>query len=283
MIRTSLSKWTVGSQSRSTLRLRGIPDQVVHFGGAQDRGIDPDVLLPVEASVREGDLDQVADRVADAGGDDVVLRAILLQHQSRPTPDISNCRTGSPPISAPVSRPISGRAEALRSRPSRSWTKPTCGPPSRTCAAIPRRLSTAEISASISKSLSRAHQCWSRRAPSKSKRRGKPSSLVPLAVASSERRPARAWRRRNGRSSESCIYMNRRPPRTRITKRILMRIQPRRPSLSTGPADSTPPHSGVRNPRRLLVHLQYDRRGSPGARQRHVPPLKIHVSASDAC
>ena len=33
------------------LRLRGIPDQVVHFGGAQERGIDPDVLLPVASSL----------------------------------------------------------------------------------------------------------------------------------------------------------------------------------------------------------------------------------------
>ena len=218
MIRISLSKSTVGSQSRSNFALVGLPIRWSTSAGRRNAGSIRTCSCQSRPGVREGDLDQVADRVADAGGDDVVLRAILLQHQSRPSPDISNCRTGSPPISAPVSRPISGRAEALRSRPSRSWTKPTCGPPSRTCAAIPRRLATAEISASISQSLSRAHQCWSRRAPSKSKRRGKPSSLVPLAVASSERRPARAWRRRNGRSSESCIYMNRRPPRTRITR-----------------------------------------------------------------
>ena len=85
MIRMSLSKWTVGSQSRSNFAFVGSPNQVVHLGRAQERGIDPDVLLPVEAGVREGDLHEVADRAADARGDDVVLGAILLQHQPHET------------------------------------------------------------------------------------------------------------------------------------------------------------------------------------------------------
>ena len=85
MIRMSLSKWTVGSQSRSNFALVGLPIRWSTSAGPQERGIDPDVLLPVEAGVREGDLHQVADRAADAGGDDVVLRAILLQHQPHET------------------------------------------------------------------------------------------------------------------------------------------------------------------------------------------------------
>ena len=47
-----------------------VADQVVHFGGTQEGGVDPDMLLPVEAGVREGDLHEVAHGMADAGGDD---------------------------------------------------------------------------------------------------------------------------------------------------------------------------------------------------------------------
>ena len=68
------------------------------------------MLLPVEAGVREGDLHEVADRVANAGGDDVVLGAILLQHQ----PHRADVVAGEAPVAAGVEV---AEAERVRQAP----------------------------------------------------------------------------------------------------------------------------------------------------------------------
>src|SRR5436190_13162686 len=54
-------------------RLRRIAEQMIHFGRTQERRVDPNVFLPVEACMAERDLDELAHRVADAGGDDVIV------------------------------------------------------------------------------------------------------------------------------------------------------------------------------------------------------------------
>src|SRR3954452_9943580 len=61
--------------------LRAVADQMLDFGGANQLRIEGHVRAPLEACVAEGDLDQIAYGVADAGGDHVVVGAILLHHQ----------------------------------------------------------------------------------------------------------------------------------------------------------------------------------------------------------
>ena len=48
-----------GAQPSSFARLRGVGDQVVDLGRAQERRVELDVALAVEPDVREGDVDQV--------------------------------------------------------------------------------------------------------------------------------------------------------------------------------------------------------------------------------
>ena len=52
-------------------RLRAVADEMLHFGRTDERRIELDVLVPVEPGGAERDFDQVADRVADAGRNDV--------------------------------------------------------------------------------------------------------------------------------------------------------------------------------------------------------------------
>ena len=54
---------------------------MIDLGRAQESRIQPDVLVPVQSDVIEGDLHQLAHRVALAGRDDVVVGLVLLQHQ----------------------------------------------------------------------------------------------------------------------------------------------------------------------------------------------------------
>ena len=54
---------------------------MVDLRGAQERGIGDDVPLPVQAGMSERELGELAHRVRLAGGDDVVGRLVLLQHQ----------------------------------------------------------------------------------------------------------------------------------------------------------------------------------------------------------
>ena len=81
IISTSCLKSTPGVQPSSVRAFDAVAEQMIDFGRPQQRRIDAHVLLPVEADARERDLDQLAHRVADAGGDDVVVGLVLLQHQ----------------------------------------------------------------------------------------------------------------------------------------------------------------------------------------------------------
>src|SRR5688572_13070338 len=62
------------------LCLGGITDEHVHLGRAKELLILNDVLLPIETHVSEGDLTQFTHGVHLAGGDDIVVRRLLLQH-----------------------------------------------------------------------------------------------------------------------------------------------------------------------------------------------------------
>src|SRR6185295_13460966 len=53
---------------------------MVDLGRPEIARIDLDVALPVEVELAERDLDELAHRVRLAGGDDVVVGAVLLQH-----------------------------------------------------------------------------------------------------------------------------------------------------------------------------------------------------------
>src|SRR5712691_2312720 len=70
-----------GLPSKLTARFRAVADEMLHFGWSDELGIEPDVLEPVEAGVTESDLHEVADRMADAGRDHVVVRSLLLEHE----------------------------------------------------------------------------------------------------------------------------------------------------------------------------------------------------------
>src|SRR5439155_8300741 len=68
------------------------------------------MLLPVEPRMRESDLDQLAHRMADAGGDDEILRPVLLEHE----PHRADVVAGEAPVAVRVEvadRERTGEAE----------------------------------------------------------------------------------------------------------------------------------------------------------------------------
>ena len=98
MILTSSSNLTLGSQPSCSLGLAGIAEQLLDFAGTVVALVHPDddfrrwlSLLPTslhafafpvdfDADVGEGFFDELADGVHFAGGDDIVVRLVLLQH-----------------------------------------------------------------------------------------------------------------------------------------------------------------------------------------------------------
>jgi GDPmannose 4,6-dehydratase len=63
------------------LRLRRVTDELLHLGGPHEARVLRDVLRPVvDADVGEREVEEVADGVGLAGGDDVVVGLVLLQH-----------------------------------------------------------------------------------------------------------------------------------------------------------------------------------------------------------
>ena len=79
---TSSSNDTDGAQPSFVAGFRGIADEVVQLSlAALERLVDAHVRAPVEAHVRKGDFDELADTVQLAGRDDVVVRLVLLHHQ----------------------------------------------------------------------------------------------------------------------------------------------------------------------------------------------------------
>ena len=59
----------------------GVAQEKIHFGGAKVAGVLFDVVLPVEANVGKGGFHKFAHGVGLAGGDNVVVRSVLLEHQ----------------------------------------------------------------------------------------------------------------------------------------------------------------------------------------------------------
>ena len=62
-------------------RLRRVADQQIDLGGPQQRRVQLDVLLGIDADVVERQVHELAHGVGLAGGDDVVVGRVLLQHQ----------------------------------------------------------------------------------------------------------------------------------------------------------------------------------------------------------
>ena len=62
-------------------RLGRVAQQQVHLGGAEVSRVDRDVLVPVQAQQAEHLVEELADAVGLAGGDDVVVGLVLLEHQ----------------------------------------------------------------------------------------------------------------------------------------------------------------------------------------------------------
>ena len=53
----------LGLPAQLRLRLGGVAEQVVHFGGAHEGGVGDHVILPVQAHVGEGQLEELPHRV----------------------------------------------------------------------------------------------------------------------------------------------------------------------------------------------------------------------------
>ena len=80
MIRTSSLNVTVGSQPSFSRALVASPQQRVDLGRAEVARVDLDDVLPVDAEVRAGLVEELAHRVHLAGGDHVVVGLVLLEH-----------------------------------------------------------------------------------------------------------------------------------------------------------------------------------------------------------
>ena len=91
-------KSTSGFQPKLGARLGRIADEQIHFGGADEARVELDVLLPVEPDVPEGDFHEFAHGMRLAGGDDVIVGAVLLQHQ----PHGLDVVAGEAPVAARV-------------------------------------------------------------------------------------------------------------------------------------------------------------------------------------
>ena len=75
-------KSTSGCQPSFVVRLRRVADEQIDLGRTEEARILLHVLLPVvEAGLFERRLDELAHLVRLAGGDDVVVGLVLLQHQ----------------------------------------------------------------------------------------------------------------------------------------------------------------------------------------------------------
>ena len=81
IISTSSSKPTLGFQPSFSRALRRVADEQVDLGRPHEARVLHDVSGPVvDADLGERDVEQLADRVRLAGGDDVVVGLVLLQH-----------------------------------------------------------------------------------------------------------------------------------------------------------------------------------------------------------
>ena len=77
---TSASNRVVASQPSSRFAFVASPSRMIHLGRTEVRGIDDDVVSPVEPHVGERGLAELADGVRLPGCDDVVARLLHLEH-----------------------------------------------------------------------------------------------------------------------------------------------------------------------------------------------------------
>ena len=78
---TSVPSLTSGTQSNRSRRLAGVAEQHVNLRRAQEVARDADMVLPMQPGMAERQFAEIADAVRLAGGDHVIVRLILLQHQ----------------------------------------------------------------------------------------------------------------------------------------------------------------------------------------------------------
>ena len=71
----------VGGPAELVAGFGGVAEEEFDFGGADEGGVNDDVVFVVEADVGEGDLEEVAHGVGASGGDDVVVGGFLLEHE----------------------------------------------------------------------------------------------------------------------------------------------------------------------------------------------------------
>src|SRR5215212_3845943 len=76
----------------------GVTDQLDGFGWPDQFWVDAHVLVPIEPNVGERLLDQIPDAAARAGGDHVLARLVLLEHQPHRLDEVP----GEPPVAARV-------------------------------------------------------------------------------------------------------------------------------------------------------------------------------------
>ena len=81
IIFTNCSKDTSSFQSSFFWALAGSPSSRSTSAGRDELGIYLDVLFVIQPQVVEGDLAEILHRMGAAGGDHVIIRLGLLQHQ----------------------------------------------------------------------------------------------------------------------------------------------------------------------------------------------------------
>ena len=92
----------LGTPAEALAGLGGVADQQVDLGRPEELGVLAHVALPVvDADLGERPLDELTHRVRLAGGDDVVVGLVLLQHQ----PHRPHVVAGVPPVTLRVQRP----------------------------------------------------------------------------------------------------------------------------------------------------------------------------------
>ncbi len=72
-----------GFPSQDLAGFRGVTQETIHLGRADQRGINLDILLPVEPGMVEGSPGKVSHRVRLAGRNDKILGVLPLQASSR--------------------------------------------------------------------------------------------------------------------------------------------------------------------------------------------------------
>ena len=74
-------EFCLGSPAEFLLGFARVADEEIDFGGAVVAGVGFDIFAPVEPGVAEGGFEEFADAVGFAGGDDVIVRFVLLEHE----------------------------------------------------------------------------------------------------------------------------------------------------------------------------------------------------------